>query len=104
MADTVRRVALRTIEAGEYGEGSMALVSQYWPRRRVVKTCALCNEALGADRIAIVAPPIADYVHAACLGPARALIAQLRLDEGEMLVSGNGSKTGSPSPTMRPRA
>ncbi len=45
-----------------------------------IRTCAYCSEPLGADRLALLAPPFADFVHAECLAPARAMAARLRLD------------------------
>ncbi len=45
-----------------------------------IVTCAYCNEPLGTDRVALLAPPFADFVHGACLGPARARIDGLRRD------------------------
>jgi hypothetical protein len=35
---------------------------------------------MGADRIPLLAPPFADFVHAECLAPARARVGRLRLD------------------------
>jgi hypothetical protein len=71
-----------------------------------VATCAHCNESLGADRIKLVfAPGIFDFVHAACLGPARERLARLGLDVRRNIVqniahvrraiSGGGGPSGS---------
>ncbi len=73
---------------------------------RQVATCAHCNESLGADRIKLVfAPGIFDFVHAACLGPARERLARLGLDVRRNIVqniahvrravSGGGGPSGS---------
>ncbi len=55
-----------------------------------ILTCAYCNEVLGNDRVAFLASPQVDFVHAACLDAARALAGRfrgnttrLRLDSGE---------------------
>lgn len=47
--------------------------------RNRVRTCAYCNEPLGAVRVPLIAPPFTDFVRVACPSPARAMAARLRL-------------------------
>ncbi len=61
-----------------------------------IVTCAYCNEPLGTDRVALLAPPFDDFVHGACLGPARARIEGLRRDaRHSRAVSGDASSATS---------
>ncbi len=61
-----------------------------------IVTCAYCNDRLGSERVAFLAPPFADFVHPACLDAARARAAQVRRDPRRLrLVSGEGA-TGVP--------
>jgi hypothetical protein len=59
-----------------------------------IVTCAYCNEPLGADRVALLAPPFADFVHGACFPPARAQMERLRRDGRHLrTVSGDHGQT-----------